>query len=140
MGERAEDRDKLISGLGGVGGGERKRTETSSSWSLLCIVFSLLDVILSQNLHLSDVSICLPRDEVDFLQEFPLVVFELANHFTYTYRCHVVVPQVIGYTEIRGLSRSSRILVFTAGYPTDHNLFPDSTAVVLCMCVHGFLL
>ena len=49
--------------------------------TLLGIIFSLLNIILSHHLHLMKVVIRFPINEVNFLEQLLLMVFQFPNHY-----------------------------------------------------------
>lgn len=60
-------------------------TSNSIIWehhNLLCIVFSFLNMILFDNLDLSNVILCLPWYEINFFEQFFLMKLEFSNHFS----------------------------------------------------------
>lgn len=46
----------------------------------LCVVISFLCMIFPEDLHFPDVSVSLPGDEIDLLEQLLLVVLQLSHH------------------------------------------------------------
>ena len=47
---------------------------------LLCVVFSLLNVVFSKSFHFLDIIVGLPANEVDLFQQLLFMIFEFAHH------------------------------------------------------------